>query len=96
MNYGTLTDPNAPEKPAPAETAPAASSDANESHSDSSSDAALPALPKEDGGQTSSEPEAHRGLSQEDMDEALNELTKSTSSAASGFPFFIKIALPFD
>lgn len=76
MNYGTLTDPNAPEKPAPAETAPAASSDANESHSDSSSDAALPALPKEDGGQTSSEPEAHRGLSQEDMDEALNELTK--------------------
>lgn len=76
MNYGTLTDPNAPEKPAPADTAPAASSDANESHSDSSSDAALPALPKEDGGQTSSEPEAHRGLSQEDMDEALNELTK--------------------
>lgn len=76
MNYGTLTDPNAPEKPAPAETAPAASSDANESHSDSSSDAALPALPKEDGRQTSSEPEAHRGLSQEDMDEALNELTK--------------------
>lgn len=76
MNYGMLTDPNAPEKPAPAETAPAASSDANESHSDSSSDAALPALPKEDGGQTSSEPEAHRGLSQEDMDEALNELTK--------------------
>lgn len=76
MNYGTLTDPNAPEKPAPAETAPAASSGANESHSDSSSDAALPALPKEDGGQTSSEPEAHRGLSQEDMDEALNELTK--------------------
>lgn len=76
MNYGTLTDPNALEKPAPAETAPAASSDANESHSDSSSDAALPALPKEDGGQTSSEPEAHRGLSQEDMDEALNELTK--------------------